>query len=1162
MRPIGRRWVRAGLGALLAIASQGCRSADAPVQELFALRNQGLLYLQRGQLPEAEEQFERLVELAPDEPLGHANLGLTHLRAGRFEEAEDRLRRARRLDPASVDIGLMLAKLYALTERQEESRELLEEMLGESQGDARVLYALAELEGEAPQGAAAQRQEQRLREVLAVAPANLAVRLRLADALLRRGEADSVIRHLEEVQRIPPDPPEDAAPFLTEALRLLRAGSAAAARAPFDRFREAMELTAPYQSSLAAVAWEEGPLVGRPVLTFLPEEPATLRGAQDTATADALRFIDATAEAGLPPAAAGGPAAATVLATGDVDGDGRDDLLTAAAGSPEARLLRALGGAFMDVTARSGISLPAGTVDAVFADHDNDGWLDLFVIGGDGRGRLFRNRRDATFEDVTSAAGVGEVRGARRAVFVDLDHDGDLDLLLVGEGGSAVYRNNLDGTFADATGAFGLGGARATDAAFGDFDADGRVDLLLSGGSAGVLLLRNEGARRFQDATAASGLSGAGVAVVGDVDNDGLLDVLVAGQAAGGAALWTGRGDGTFAREGSSDTSLRGLVGGPEGELALVDVDNDGWLDVIAAGGSGDTGPRLLRNEGGALVDRAGILPEGATGSALAATDADADGDQDLLLGGVDGAVRLLRNDGGNLSRAMRVQLAALGTGSGKNNDFGIGARLELRVGELRQTRVVTEWVTHFGLGPHLKADVLRVEWPNGVPQVLYFPGTDADVLELEQLKGSCAFLYTWDGERFRFVTDVMWRSALGMPLGLMGRSGGTMWASAAPSQEYLRIPGDALRPRDGRYVIQLTEELWETAYVDEVRLLAVDHPDSVDIFVDERFVPPGPPELRIFRSARARAPLSAVDGKGTDLLPALRAKDDVYVSNLVPLRYQGLVEPHDLVMDLGPEAGAAGTRLFLQGWIYPTDASINVALSQQSELAPSAPSLEVIGADGRWTTVVPDLGFPSGKDKTMVIELAGIFPTADHRVRIRTNLQIYWDHAFVSAEPATEQVRVTTLEPLSADLHFRGFSRTYRKGGRHGPHWFAYDDVSEESPWRPIAGAFTRFGDVLPLLGNPDDMYVVMAPGDETTIEFDAAAAGPVPPGWKRDFLLYSDGWIKDSDLNTAFGDTVEPLPFHGIQQYPYAPGEGYPASPEHRRYLREYNTRVTTRR
>src|SRR5690606_5966342 len=186
--------------------------------------------------------------------------------------------------------------------------------------------------------------------------------------------------------------------------------------------------------------------------------------------------------------------------------------------------------------------------------------------------------------------------------------------------------------------------------------------------------------------------------------------------------------------------------------------------------------------------------------------------------------------------------------------------------------------------------------------------------------------------ERFRFVTDVMWRSALGMPVGLMG-SGSTLYAPAGASREYLRIPGDALRPRDGKYVLQLTEELWETAYVDEIRLLTVDHPDSIDVFVDERFVPPGPVDLRLFRSGGAHPPLSAVDGAGDDVLAALREMDEVYVADLVPLRYQGLVEPHDLILDLGPEAGAAGSLLVLRGWIYPTDASINVALSQQGEL-------------------------------------------------------------------------------------------------------------------------------------------------------------------------------------------------------------------------------------
>jgi hypothetical protein len=281
-------------------------------------------------------------------------------------------------------------------------------------------------------------------------------------------------------------------------------------------------------------------------------------------------------------------------------------------------------------------------------------------------------------------------------------------------------------------------------------------------------------------------------------------------------------------------------------------------------------------------------------------------------------------------------------------------------------------------------------------------------------------------------------------------------------------------------------------------------------------------------------------------------------VSNFTPTRYQGVVEPHELVLDLGESAGAPDSYLFLRGWIYPTDASINVALGQQSAIALSAPSLEVRDASGRWRTAVANLGFPSGKDKTMVIDLAGKFPTKDHHVRIRTNMQIYWDQAFVARAPRSPSVKLTTLEPVSAELHQRGFSRMYRKGGRYGPYWFAYDDVTKESPWRPIDGAFTRYGDVLPLLRGPDDMYVIMAPGDETTIHFDAGSATSLPRGWKRDFLLYTDGWIKDSDLNTAFGTTVEPLPYHAVRSYPYAKGDAYPIDSAHQRYQREYNTRV----
>ena len=173
------------------------------------------------------------------------------------------------------------------------------------------------------------------------------------------------------------------------------------------------------------------------------------------------------------------------------------------------------------------------------------------------------------------------------------------------------------------------------------------------------------------------------------------------------------------------------------------------------------------------------------------------------------------------------------------------------------------------------------------------------------------------------------------------------------------------------------------------------------------------------------------------------------------------------------------------------------------------------------------------------------------------TNMEIYWDRAFVAATASASPVTVTTLRPVTADLHYRGFSRMDRKGGRYGPQWYDYDDISRAPAWAPIAGAFTRYGDVLPLLHASDDMYIIFGPGDEVALQFDTAAAPPVPPGWTRDFVLYTDAWMKDADLNTAAGGTVEPLPFHRMSRYPYGADEAFPADAAHRRFVETYNTR-----
>jgi hypothetical protein len=1124
-------------------------------------------------LPEAEAEFQRVVELAPRDPIGHANLGLTYLRGGRYEDAERHLDRARSLAPDRTDVALTLARLYSLTDRADEARQLLEELPREGADQSRVLYALAELEAGAPGNRERSRRKELLEQVLALEPANVAVRLELVDIAVGEGDADRAIGQLEEIRRLPPELPDEAREGLEETILALRGGRPEEARASLDRLVRIVQLTVPYQAALEEVKWVEGPLVGRPILTFEPQSLIAMLGTGfRPSPEDAPRFVDVTSDAGLPDPAglsapnapAASPPVGAAIALGDVYGDGTNDLFVGSV------LYGVQGGYVFDVTERTGIALDAPARLATFADVDNDGWLDLLVVTTSGEGRLLRNTGGGALENVAAVEGIFNAEGARHAEFVDLDHDGDLDLLMAGSGERVVYRNNLDGTFSEAAASMGLAGSGdARSVRFADFDDDGRIDLFIAHADTSNVLFRNLGGGRFADVTAEAGLASrgsSGAAAVGDYDNDGLLDIVVAHLDGSSAPmLWRNGRDGTFSRDDRSAAAMAAMRGLRAAAAEFVDIDNDGWLDLVVAGTPGTPvgrGVFLMRNDGtGRFEDRSTLLaPTVRSGAAIIVGDIDEDGDQDLVMSGPAGT-HLLRNEGGNNRMASRVQLAALRTGSGKNNSFGIGARIELRAGDIQQTRVVTDRITHFGLGPHLKADVVRIVWPNGVPQTVYLPGTDEDVLELEALKGSCPFLYTWDGTGFRFVTDVMWRSALGMPVGIMG-GGGRAYAPAAASQEYLRIPGSALAPRNGRYVLQLTEELWETAYVDEMRLLAVDHPDSVEVFVDERFVPPAPATLRLFPIVNPRAPRSAVDGRGNDVLAALRERDDVYVSGFTPLEYQGLVEPHDLVLDLGPEAGSPGSALFLRGWIYPTDASINVALSQRSDLSAMMPLLEVRDARGQWSTAIADLGFPSGKDKTIVIDLAGIFPTADRHVRIRTNLQIYWDHAFTGTEVPAASVRVSDVDRAAADLHFRGYSRMHKKGGRYGPHWFEYDSVSREHPWRPIEGAFTRYGDVLPLLEKPDDMYVIMAPGDEMTVEFDAASAAPPPGGWTRTFLLFTVGWIKDADMNTAFGNTVDPLPFHGIREYPYAKGEAYPVDETRERYNREFNSRVVRRR
>ncbi|MBK8268248.1 MAG: VCBS repeat-containing protein [Planctomycetes bacterium] len=616
-------------------------------------------------------------------------------------------------------------------------------------------------------------------------------------------------------------------------------------------------------------------------------------------------------------------------------------------------------------------------------------------------------RRDAHFEDVTARSGIPLDVICDSAILVDLNNDGLMDLMLPARSGDRVFRATPDGHFVDATTDSGLSESTGWQAACPyDFDNDGDLDLIQWSTDA-IRLMRNDGEGRL---TAIDGRPGFPASVYDirsvqprDLEDDGDVDLLIiTGGGPFECRIFSNERLGTF-RE--MPPEMTGLPASFDGEPFLCDTNADGRLEIIdpSAGwryeigddfkterfklslpGDGQWsrgGAADLENDG--VQDLVLCRPDGTTtlenvriaaGCSLSPVDLNGDGLMDLLAS--DGEAYL--NESRNAGHWLSVSLKALTSGDSKFNSFGLYSTIEIRAGALYQKQHVSGPVTNFGLGACTHADVMRVIWPNGNYQDLEHRASDrlrlaADqlVVEEQSLKGSCPYLYAWNGERFEFVTDVLWRSALGMSIM------SDVFGHHETADDYFKIEGSRLAPRDGEYVLQFTEELWETAYLDYVRLFVVDHPIGTEIFVDERCTfPPYPPfEIHAIRDI---TPIhQAWDHRGRDCTERLSAKDGRYVDGFAPTRYQGIVEDHDLTLDLGAFANGSRVRLFLSGWLFPTDASINVAVSQNPGIEARPPVIRVLADNPDAKPLDIPMGFPSGKNKMMVLDLTGALRAA-----------------------------------------------------------------------------------------------------------------------------------------------------------------------------------------
>ncbi|MFB6249103.1 MAG: hypothetical protein ABEL97_11085, partial [Salinibacter sp.] len=387
--------------------------------------------------------------------------------------------------------------------------------------------------------------------------------------------------------------------------------------------------------------------------------------------------------------------------------------------------------------------------------------------------------------------------------------------------------------------------------------------------------------------------------------------------------------------------------------------------------------------------------------------------------------------------------------------------------------------------------------------------------------------------------------------------------AQVIHSEDRIFIPGEHVARRNGQYDIRITGELWESHFFDRVELMAVDHPAGTEVRIDERFHLP-PPDQTLTPLSEPQPVAAARDQDGRDVTALVQAKDGRYLDTFELGPFQGRAEPHHVTVDLGDEVPTDGALyLVADGWVYPTDTSLNLAISQSDYAAPRSLTVEVPDGTGGWKTAKADIGFPAGKSKTMLIDLSGIGgPDGPRRVRLRTNMEIYWDRlAWATGRPDTE-VRTHRLTPDSARLRDRGFSKVVQTA-RRLPTVPVYDSIASTVPiWPDLKGYHTRFGDVRELVTTTDDRYVIMNAGDEMALRFEAPP--PPPDGWTRDFVLIGDGWVKDGDYNTGYSRTVRPLPYHGMDDYSTPPGplEADSAYKMHPKDWQTYHTRYVTPR
>jgi Flp pilus assembly protein TadD len=850
----------------------------------------------------------------------------------------------------------------------------------------------------------------------------------------------------------------------------------------------------------------------------------------------------------------------------DLEGNGQKDIVSMHSGANAIDTYRvSLDGALVKMDAKtSGLSLPGNGIACAVGDYDNDGLPDLAVAVED-RVAIFHNLGHGKFADATSAVGIRSLNHPAGLTFVDFDHDGDLDLFITGAnfgpggGSNVLWRNNGNSTFTERTGPTGLAGSvTSTGTILSDINNDRAVDLLVTGQGTSPMIFENqrEGAFKTVALYDSSLPATRGISIL-DFNKDGWMDVAVTHAGSPGLTLWKNVEGKHFERVSVPIGDVAGAWG-----LTAIDFDNDGWIDLaVIVDTHRGARLRVLRNcgaKGFEDVTKALKLEDLDLSGAKSVIGADIDGDgaPDLIVARGSMTPLVLRNIGGNKNHSLRIALTGLA-----DNKSAIGTKVEVLANGSKQkfevagsSGYLSQGPTDIlvGLGKTDHVDVVRMVWPTGVPQdEIDVAATKPLVLqELDRRGSSCPVLFAWDGKKYQFVSDVIGAAVVGHWMSPFTRN-------ENDPDEWVKVDGSTLQSRNGRLSLRFGEPMEEVNYIDQLRLVAIDHPEGTEVYPDERFLSEKPfaKGSPVIASHDTHLPAGAWDDRGENVLPRLAKRDRKYVHDFKNLTYAGFANRHTLTLDLGDWSDRHPLRLFLHGFIEYFSATSMYA-AWQAGLRPEPPSIEAQMPDGSWTKVIEDMGFPAGLPRTIVVDLTGKLPPHVRRIRMRTNLQIYWDQILVDNADESKSMRAVELPLASASVAFRGYPKQV-DGETPGDITYDYQRISLTGPFQWPRGSFTHYGPVTSLLRQLDDEYVIFGSGDEIDAEFSDAVLPALPPHWKRDYFFYANGYVKDMDFYEALPFTIAQLPFQSMSSYPYPWKEHFPEDIQRLDYRLDWNDR-----